>query len=195
MVEWKRRQVLFPDWNPEKEGEQNVEVYTNAEEAELFLNNRSLGTKRVKKDIAVSWKVPFEPGTLKVVARSGGKEVASDELRTAGEPAKLAISSDRETLPIGYEKVAHLELRVVDENGVVCPRASDKVSFDIEGPAEIIGIDNGSITSHESFVASERSAFQGRVLAIVRATGEGAVKITASAEGLEPSTLEFSAGR
>ncbi len=190
VVEWKRRQVLFPDWNPEKEGEQHVEVYTNAEEAELFLNDRSLGTKRVKKDIAVVWKVPFETGTLKVVARTDGKEVASDVLKTAGEPAKLQVRSDVESLKPGFERVAHVEVRVVDAEGAVCPRASNLLRFEIEGAGELVGLDNGSITSHESFVGSERSAFQGRALGIVRATGdEGKVTVKVSADGLEPGSV------
>ena len=193
VVEWKRRQVLFPDWSPEKEGEQDIEVYSNAEEVELFLNGTSLGAKRVRKDIAVGWKVPFEKGTLRAVARTGGKEVAVDELSTAGEPAKLQLSVDRTQLAPEFDQVAHVEVRVVDREGVVVPRASDRVSFEIDGPGEIAGVDNGSITSHERFQASQRSAFQGRALAIVRATGKGAIVFRAKAEGLEGAEVRIEA--
>ncbi len=188
-IEWKRQQVLFPDWTPENENPQNVEIYAIADEVELFLNGRSLGAKKVKKDIALNWEVPFEKGELRAVARVGGEEVASDTLRTAGEPAKLVARCDRETLPCRFDSVAHLEIEVADAEGTLVPRASNRVKFAIEGPAELIAVDNGSITSHEPFQASERSAFQGRCFGIVRATGEGEIRVTASSEGLDPAVI------
>ncbi len=193
VVEWKRRQVLFPDWTPENDDEQKVEIYSNADEVELFLNGESLGTKKVKKDIQLNWNVPFEKGTLKAVARRGGEEVAVDEVATAGEPAKLAVGSDVGSLTEDFERVAHIEVRVQDAAGNTCPRSSNEVRFEVAGPGELVAVDNGSITSHESFVGDKRSAFQGRCLAIVRATGEGTIVVTASSEGLESAKVEIDA--
>ncbi len=192
VVEWKRRQVLFPDWNPQKEGEQDVEIYTNAGEVELFLNGRSLGTKSVREDQAVTWKVPYEAGTLRAVARRDGKEVAVDELKTAGEPAKVVVESDRATLEPGFENVAHLSIRVVDKDGVLVPDASHKVKVRVGGSGKLVAMDSGSITSHESFHSGERQVFQGKALAIIRATsGEGPIRVTATADGLEQGVVEM----
>jgi beta-galactosidase len=194
VIEWKRRQVLFPDWNPEREGEQNVEVYTNAEEVELFLDKRSLGKKTVRKDHALNWTVPFESGTLRAVARSKGREVAVDELRTAGEPAKIRITADREGLAPGFENVAHLTIHVVDKEGVPVPNASHRVKLSVEGAGRLIAYDNGSITSHDSFHSDEREVFQGRSLAIIRATAAGgSIEVRATSEGLEASTITIKA--
>jgi beta-galactosidase len=193
-VEWKRRQVLFPDWTPAdlSPHEENVEVYTNAAEVELFLNDKSLGKKSARKDIALNWKVPFEPGTLKAVAFKDGKEVSTDLLRTAGKPAKLVLSADKTALTSEWDDVAHIEVRVADANGTVVPTASDKITFAIEGPGQIVGVDNGSIVSHEPFQANEREAFQGRALVIVRRTaGEGKITLTASADGLDAAGTGF----
>ncbi len=193
-VEWKRRQVLFPDWSPSnlQPHEENVEVYTNSSEVELFLNGKSLGKKQAKKDIALNWKIPFESGFLKAVAFKDGKEVASDLLRTAGKPAKISLKADRTGLTDNWDDVAHVEVRVTDADGVEVPTASNKITFTVEGPGKIIGVDNGSIVSHERFQASERSAFQGRVLAILRGTQEqGKVVFKASSEGLEGAEVTF----
>ncbi len=193
-VEWKRRQVLFPDWTPADQTphEENVEVYTNASEVELFLNDKSLGKKSVRKDVALNWKVPFEAGTLKAVAFNDDKQVASDILRTAGKPSKLVLSADRTGLTDRWDDVAHVEVFVTDATGVVVPSASNKITFTVEGAGKLIAVDNGSIVSHEPFQANTREAFQGRALVILRGTEEqGRVVLKASAEGLQTGEAIF----
>lgn len=193
-VEWKRRQVLFPDWTPTAltPHDENVEVYSNTEEVELFLNERSLGKKATRKDGgAISWQIPFQPGTLKAIARSRNKEVATDLLRTAEKPAKLVLLGDRRSLGTTWDDVANIEIQIVDENGTLVPNSAGLIQFTTSGPAKILGVDSGNVVSIEPFQATERKAFQGRALAILRATGSGTVGITASVEGLEPATLSF----
>ena len=193
-LEWKRLQVLFPDWNPASSDphQENVEVYSNADEVELFLNDRSLGKKPVRKDAAASnWDVPFEPGVLKAVARTDGREVAADVLRTAGKAAKLLLVPDAKPLGSTWDDVVTIEARIVDEHGTLVPGAADLVKFDIAGPGKIIGVDSGNVVSTEPFQASSRKAYQGRCMVIVRATGEGAVKLKASTEGLGDAALDL----
>lgn len=190
-VEWKRRQVLFPDWNPETSEVQTVEVYAVADEVELFLNERSLGTKKVKKDFSLSWEVPFEEGQLRAVARRGGERVAVDELTTAGMAASLRLLGDGKPLAQDFESVAELEVEVVDAAGTRVPRAHPRIRWTVEGPGRLVGLDNGSVTSHESFQGSERSAFQGRGYGVVRATGPGEITVVVHAEGLEPAVVRI----
>jgi beta-galactosidase len=195
-IQWERRQVRFPDWTPRENGAQEVEIYSNADEVELFLNGQSLGAKQVRKDWSLNWKVPYEPGSLRAVARTNGEEVAVDEIRTAKEPVRLSVKSDRDALLPDFDHVAHLAVEVVDENGVRIPRATDQISFQVEGPGEIIAVDNGSIISHEPFQAEKRKAYQGRCLAIVRATADaGEIRVTVSADGLESDSVVIEAGK
>ena len=94
-------QTQFADWTPgnSQAHEENVEVYSNCEEVELFLNGKSLGAKdKPRDDSPRVWKVKFEPGTIKAVAKNGDSVVAGDELRTAGKPAKIVLTTDREKL-------------------------------------------------------------------------------------------------
>ncbi|MGH9830067.1 MAG: glycoside hydrolase family 2 TIM barrel-domain containing protein, partial [Blastocatellia bacterium] len=89
--EWTDKPVLhvFPHWNWKPGQTVDVWAYFNTEEVELFLNGKSLGTKRKSGDeLHVVWSVPFEPGVLKAVARTGGKVILTQEIKTAGTPAK-----------------------------------------------------------------------------------------------------------
>ena len=191
-LEWKRLQVLFPDWNPTstEPHQENVEVYTNAGEVELLLNGKSLGKKSARKDGgSLNWNVAYEPGALQAIAFKDGKEVARHELRTAGSAAKLALLADRTSLGLDWNDVSHVEIRMVDENGTLVPSASDLVKFEIEGPGKIIAVDSGSVVSIEPFQAMQRQAYQGRCLAIVRATGKGPIRLTAKAGNLPAATI------
>jgi beta-galactosidase len=193
-VEWKRRQVLFPDWTPSdpKPHEENVEIYSNAEEVELFLNDRSLGKKIVRKDGGASnWKIAFEPGTLKAVARNRGKEVATETFRTAEKAAKIVLTSDRKSIGADWDDVANVEVLILDKNGTLVPNAANVIKFSLAGPGKIVGLDSGSIVSTEPFQATQRAAFQGRALALIRATGNESITLTASSDGLESATVNF----
>ncbi len=192
-LEWQRRQVLFPDWTPAaaEPHEENVEIYSNAEEVELFLNDKSLGKKPTRKDAAaINWQVPYQPGSLKAVARVHGKEVASDVLRTAGKPVKIALLTDHKSIGTDFDAVTNVEIQLLDENGTLVPNAADLIQFSVNGTGKIVGVDSGNVMSTEPFQASERKAYQGRALAILRATGPGKITLTASAAGLAPATVE-----
>lgn len=194
-LEWKRRQVLFPDWTPAnaQPHEENVEIYSNAGEVELFLNGQSLGKQATHKDASpINWKVPYQSGILKAVASTDGKEVASDVVRSAGKAVKIRLSADHATLGQSFDEVANVEIQLLDENDTIVPNAEDLIQFSLSGPGKIVAVDSGSVMSIEPFQANERKAFQGRALAIVRATGTGAMKLTAKVAGLPNASLELS---
>lgn len=184
-LEWKRQQVLYADWNPkDRATDQNIEVYSNADEVELLLNGVTQGARRKRGDAApFAWRVAFEEGRLEAVARKGGVVVARDVLNTAGRPAKLELVADTRTPGSGWDDVAHVVVRVVDAAGTVVPDADPVVRFDIDGPGRLVAVDSGSVVSIEPFQADRRRAFQGQCLAIVRATGKGAILIRARADG------------
>ena len=195
-LEWRRRQVLFPDWTPNNTAahEENAEIYSNADSVELFLNEKSLGIKPTRKDGgAINWQVPWQEGTLKALATKHLKEVATDIVRTAGKPARIALIPDRKSIGTTFDDVTHVEIQLLDENGTLVPTASDLLQFTITGPGKILGLDSGDIMSIEPFQASERKAYQGRALAILRASAPGKIDLTVKAEGLPPATAEVTA--
>lgn len=196
-VEWRRRQVLFPDWTPPELGPhvENVEVVSNCEEVELILNGKSLGAKPLPDDARPrNWKVDFEPGTLTAIGRNGGEIAARDELRTAGAPAKIELVTDSDQLTETWDDVAYVEATIVDSDGVHVLRSDAIIRFKVGGPGRVIAVDNGSIVSHEPFQTDQRRAFQGRCIAIVRATeSDGTITVTAEADNVEPGIIKIEA--
>jgi len=188
-AEERHTQVLFSDWTPKnaQPHEETVEVYSNGQDVELFLNGKSLGSKPLPADASARvWKVAWAPGTLTAVARSDGKTVATDEWRTAGAPAKIILTASCNQLPFDWNGVASVCATVVDAHDVVVPGASDLISFKVSGPGVIAAVDNADNASHEPFQAEERHAFQGRCVAFVKATASsGKIVLAASAPGLK----------
>lgn len=183
---------ILPHWTwPERVGQVTpVHVFTSGDEAELFLNGKSLGRKR-KGEFAyrLRWdEVVYQPGTLKVVAYRNGKKWATDEVRTAGEPAALQLEADRGKILAAGNDLAFLTVAVTDRDGVIAPRADNRIHFALTGPGEIVATDNGDATSFESFQSHDRKAFNGRCLVIVRAKpgSPGHIRIVATAAGLKP---------
>jgi len=196
-AEERHTQVLFSDWTPKNISphEENVEIYSNCKEVELFLNNQSLGVKNIKADAAPrNWSVPFAPGKIKAVARNAGKIVATDELTTAGKPAKLVLSTEAEKVSPSFDDVAIVRAKIVDANGIEIPRANDLIAFKVSGPGVIAAVDNGDNASHELFQTGSRHAFQGECVAFVKATAaSGKITLTATAAELDAGTITLKA--
>lgn len=192
----RHRQILFSDWTPrnQKPHEETVEVYSNCESVELFLNGESFGAQPLRADASPrEWKVAYAPGTLKAVAMNQGKVVATHELRTAGPAAKILLSTDRARLTPSWDDISYITATVVDANGVLVPEAVDLVSFTSSVPGAIVAVDSGNNASTELFQASERRAFQGRCFALVKAKSakNGPIVITASAPGLKADSIKL----
>ena len=174
-----------------------VAAYSNADEVELFLNGKSLGTKsRPADDSPRAWDVTFAKGTLRAVARTQGQEVAIDELKTAGPPARIVLTTSRPKLGTSWDDAAYVTARVVDANGILCPNADNQITFSLTGPALLAAVDNGNVASHESYQANQRKAFQGQCVAIVKAkSGGGGITVKASAPGLTDGAVTMETGK
>lgn len=143
--------------------------------------------------IHLSWRVPYAPGELKAVARSDGRTVATDVLRTAGAPHAIRLTADRKSLTADGRSLAFVTAEVVDSRGVVVPDAENLIAFVVDG-GSLAGLDNGREESAERYQASTRTAFHGKALAIVRAgTKAGPVKVTARSDGLRTGTVSLRA--
>ena len=195
--EWTNKPVLhiYPHWNWQQGENVDVWAYFNSEEVELFLNGRSLGTKKKSgDDLHVSWKVPFAAGTLKAVSRSHGKVVLSQEIRTAGQAARIILIPDRKLIKADGSDLSFVTVKIVDANGVVVPNADNLVKFQLAGEGAIAGVDNGNQISHEPFKANYRKAFHGLALAIVQSAGKGGrITLKAIADGLAPASVVIEA--
>jgi beta-galactosidase len=193
----RRPQTAFSDWTPKNSAphNENVDVYSNCKEVELFFNGQSLGVKTLPADAAPrTWRITYAPGTLKAVAKNDGQIVATDELRTAGAPAKILLTPGAGTVADNWDGVVRVVATVLDKDGTVVPDAENLVSFKISGPGVIAAVDSANNASHEPFQASERHAFQGRCVAFVKATApSGKITLTATAPGLTSGSITIKA--
>ena len=213
---WTDRPMLhiLPHWNWTGRAGQVIPVlaYTNCNIVELFLNGRSLGEKRIEfpaqgtsggwntyakpvvnpttTDLHLSWDVPYQPGVLHAVGKRRDGTVACDaEVRTAGPPAALRLSADRDTITTTSGDVALVTFEIVDSAGVVVPAAANLVNITLTG-GTILLVDNANLQDLDPYRTDARHAFNGRGLAILRAARPGLLHVTARAEGLKPAILD-----
>ena len=205
---------LLPHWNWEGTAVNEIPVYcyTNCDEAELFVNGRSYGRKKMgvdKTSIPVSffawknrpkyfespyrlnWDVPFEKGEIKVIAYKNGKEAAVKTIKTAKSPNQIKLIPDRKLISADGEDLSFITVRIEDEDGNFCPVADNKIDFKISGPATIAAVDNGNAASTEPFQANYRKAFNGLCLLVIKSKKgkAGEIKIEASSPGLKTSVV------
>ncbi|HLP24523.1 MAG TPA: DUF4982 domain-containing protein, partial [Acidobacteriota bacterium] len=187
---------ILPHWNwPERVGQVTpVHVYTSGDEAELFLNGRSLGRKkRGPLEYRFRWDdVKYQPGELKVVTYKNGQPWADAMMRTTGPATALRLKADRTTLRADGQDLVFVTAEIVDAQGRVVPRSKPLLKCSVSGPADLVATDNGDATSHVSFQSPERAAFNGLALIVVRprAGAGGPIKISVTSEDLAPSEIE-----
>lgn len=209
---------ILPHWNWENTEHKEIPVmcYTNAEEAELFLNGKSLGRKKMGTDkvtipadftwwkkpqkiwdspYRLQWNVLYEPGELKVIAYNQGKPVAEKIIITAGKPHHLELIPDRTEIDADGNDLSFVTVRVVDKDGHVCPLADNLVNFKVSGPASIAAVGNGNAATTEPFQANYRKAFNGLCMLILKSKkGEkGKLTIEGSSEHLKSVTKTIQA--
>ena len=186
---------ILPHWNwPERIGEITpVHVFTSGDEAELFLNGKSLGRKKKNQyEYRLRWdSVRYEPGELKVAAYKNGKPWAESAVTTSGKPVKLLAAADREIIKADGKDLAFITVQVADANGTQVPRSNNSIEFSIEGPGEIVSTDNGDPTDMVSFASTTREAFNGLCLVIVRGIKgrTGTIKITMKSGSLKSTIV------
>lgn len=185
------------DWSPtdvDTYDEAKVQVFSNCDEVELFLNGKSLGVKPRTDDNALprTWTVTFQKGTLKAVAKNKGKTVAEQELKTAGKPAKIVLSIDKASIKNIWDDVAYVRATITDENGIPCLAAVNKIKFSVKGPGDIAAVDNADLTSTEPYNATARWAYKGTCIAIIKANAaKGNILVTAVSDDLKPGNVSL----
>ncbi len=183
------------DWSPtdvDTYDEAKVQVFSNCDEVELFLNDISQGVKPRPADNASprGWSFTFHTGVLKTVGKNNGKIVATQVLKTAGAPAKIILSTEKKTVGNTWDDVCYITATIVDENNVECLNADNQIEFSVTGAGVLAGADNGDLTATESFLSNKRFSYKGRCIAIVKANAAtGKINIVAITSNLKSANL------
>ena len=188
---------IFPHWNwPDRIGKITpVHVSTSGDEAELFLNQKSLGRKKKGPyEYRLRWdSIIYEPGELKVIAYKNGKKWAEDVVKTTDKAYQIKLSADRNIIQADGKDLSFITVRITDKNGLLVPDATNTIQFSIEGDGEIVAADNGDPASLISFASTRRPAFNGLCLAIVKGINgkPGVCKLKAQSNGLKEAIIRL----
>jgi beta-galactosidase len=202
---------VLPHWNWEgMEGKKiPVYAYTNCDEVELIVNGKSFGKKAKGNDTTdipaefrgfkkgmytskyrLSWNVPYQPGSIKVIGYKDGKAMTEKEIKTAKKPAGIRLSADRNVIAADGMDLSFITVEIVDEDGVIVPEANNQVYFKVDGAGTMAAVSNGNSASLESFQDDKIQAFNGKCLLVVKSSeSSGGIKITANSNGLNDSIL------
>ena len=183
---------LLPHWNWQKGDIVRVAAPSNCEEAELFLNGKSLGRKACDCINTAEWQVEYRKGRLLVKGYRGGRCVAKAEQRTAGKPYAVKIMPVHTAIKNDGADTAVVNFAVVDKRGVVVPYADNLIKFTVTGDGFVRGVGNGDPNSHESDVLPQRHAYCGLCQALITSrVGARDMKLIAESDGLVGAELEF----
>ncbi|MBR3018714.1 MAG: DUF4982 domain-containing protein [Clostridia bacterium] len=187
---------IYWDWN---EGQLiDVPVMTNGAEAELFLNGKSLGRKKVNLHDAEGslpiWHAPYAPGELKAIAYGeSGKPLCETVRHSFGEAKKIVLSTEQTTLKAHCGDIAFIAVSVVDENGHPVENAVNRIHGSVTGAGVLLGMDNGDSADMDGYQVTSRRLFSGKLLIMVGAQEPGEIRVKVTGKGLEPAEISFSA--
>jgi beta-galactosidase len=185
---------LFPTWDfKNKDGEDiEVVVHTNLDRIELFLNDKLLANKKIKRDDSFSMLVPFEPGKLLVKGYRGGELVKEATQITPKDPHHVLLTTSKENLNANNEDVMIINCQLVDINNNPVSHDDQHITFEIEGPYRLIGVGNGHPASHEKDYTNHRNTFHGLCQLMIASTFEsGDISITSKSDNLESKKITF----
>lgn len=192
--EWTTKPVLhlFPHWNWNKGDTVDVwAYYNNADEVELFLNGKSVGSKSKTTDVLhIMWRVPYQPGVLKAISKKNGKIILTKEIRTAASPAKIVLTADRTTIKANGKDLSFVTATLVDQNGNAVPINDRVLQFSVTGAGVLAGTDNGFPADSTSLKSSTRKTWKGMALAIIQANvKKGNITVLVKGEGLKEAVI------
>jgi beta-galactosidase len=187
---------VVADWN--WKGYENkpltVDVYSSCEEVELFLNGKSLGRKPTNRSTKFrnSWEVPWQGGELKAFGFKNKKQIQQASIFSAGEPAEISLSADRQQIRSGGEDLSYITVELRDREHHLCPKEDRLLHFSVDGPATIAGVGNANPVSTESYQLPQRKAWRGKCLVILKSTGKpGDIILHVSADDLPEAALHI----
>ncbi len=184
------------NWNGYEGKPVTVEVYTDAEEAELFVNGKPIERKKVgeTKKHMVFFETVYDPGTLETIVYSGGREIGRDTVVTAKEEVKIAAYADMAQIPADGSDICYVEVSMADADGILNPGADKAVTVSVEGPGVILGFGSADPASEENYFDKTAKAYEGRLRAAIRGNGTaGMITVMLQAEGCEDVKVQIEA--
>lgn len=183
----------LPLWNYNEGDTIRVVCYTNCPQSQLTLNGEPVGSQKNHDDITgiIFWDIPYKPGLLEVKGLKEGKEAAKYSVQTSGRSYSIIATTDKTSLSANKD-VAHISIRITDQNGLPVMLADDEITCTVSGPARLLGLESANNTDMTNYRDNTHRVYNGKMLAYVQTTGlKGDVNITFSAPWLKPAKVKF----
>ncbi|MDX1285063.1 MAG: DUF4982 domain-containing protein, partial [Draconibacterium sp.] len=180
------------NWKGYEKQPLEVYVYSGHEKVELFLNGKSLGSKKsgLENEFITSWNVPYKKGELKVVATTMDGKSVIKTLKTARKPSEIKLKADKKELVANGQDLCFITVELIDKRGLRHPETNNLIEFELEGPGEILAVGSSNPMSTESFKQPKRKAYKGRCLVVVKAgKTQGSITLTAKSKGLKKTSM------
>ncbi|MFV0521748.1 MAG: sugar-binding domain-containing protein [Mangrovibacterium sp.] len=174
-------------WNGHEGENIDVEIYSRYPAIRLYLNNKLMAERKTgyKEEYKAVIGIPYQAGELKVVGLVNGEEVDPKILKTADKASNMSLTADRISIKADGQDLSYITIELFDKNGTHQPNADNLLQFKLEGEGEIVGVDNANMQDLMPYKGTERKAWKGRALVIVKSTQKaGSIKLTVSSEGL-----------
>lgn len=172
-----------------------VEVYTDAEEGALYINDVLIEKKTVGtvKKAQVLFDTVYSPGKVEVVVYNNGEETGRDSIVTAQNDVKIQAAADTQVIPADGSDIAYIDISMVDSSGTLNMEIKKNITIFIEGAGVVEGFGSADPKSEENYFDSTVRTYEGRLRAVVRATGTGEIKVSLSADQMETVFVELTA--
>ena len=200
-VVWNDVQVgtarMSENWNRKPDTKATINVYTNCDKVVLRLNGKVVAEKENTLNTKGRNKlriddIMYQPGTLEAIGYKDGKPVASHKIMTAGKIQRLNLEADNNNWLADGKDLQHIRVTAVDKKGNKVWSANQQLTFEVDGDAKIVGVDNGDITSEELTVGNTRRLFNGSALVILRAgKNAGKVQLKVSSPDLKTQIIKL----
>lgn len=163
-----------------------IYIYANADEAELFINNKSKGIKKIgeKRAFEAVFEAEYESGRIEAAAYKNGVKMGKSHLQTANEPERIKLSCDKRIVRISTDELVYIKCELLDENGVRASFAKNRLDIDISEHGRLLGAANGDYMYENNYLSSHVTAYNGQALIAVRAVKKGELLVAVKSDGL-----------
>lgn len=191
------QKVISSHWNRQEGKTYNLYTYTNADEVELLVNGKSIGVQQNSTDVmkrnTIYWtNVPYAPGRITAIARTGGKVVARHELETTDKAVALMIEAENPAWKADGMDLQYVKVYAVDSKGRKVRTVGGEVTFNVSGAARLIAVDNGNHWSDDLFAGNKKVLHNGFAMAILRSDRTpGAVRLEVTGADLKGIARTF----
>ena len=183
-------------WDVEAGSPVTVDVYADADEVELQLDGNTLGVAPVGVDLAggargfiARFETDYRPGNLVAISRRDGAEVGRTRLQSLEGPISLAAEAERNHIAASPDDLAFVHLTLTDAAGTLAVDAMADVTVAVTGPGELIALSSAKPDDEQPFNETSHMTYEGRLLAIIRPTGHGRIRVAAASEYGDASVL------